>query len=139
MGVQTKKIEFSTQGNSEATDITGLLNEVLAEIPFKNGICTVFIPGSTGGLTTIEYENGLLRDLKNLWERIAPRNEHYHHDEAWKDGNGHSHIRASLVGPSLTIPFCGRQFTLGTWQQIIFIDFDTSPRNRQLVAQFMGE
>jgi len=105
----------------------------------NSGTVTVFVPGSTAGVTTIEYESGLVADLKDLWERIVPRDIHYDHDRRWGDGNGHSHVRAAILGPSLVVPFADGRLTLGTWQQIIFLDFDNRPRSRQAVLQIMGE
>jgi secondary thiamine-phosphate synthase enzyme len=102
-------------------------------------VLTAFVPGATGGLTTVEYEPGLLEDLQALWERLAPHGEVYNHDRAWGDGNGHSHLRASLLKPDLSVPFVDGAFTLGTWQQVIFVDFDVRARQRELVLQFMGE
>ena len=139
MAVVTKHIEFSTRGNAEILDITTELSKALAASGLADGVLTVFVPGATGGLTTVEYEPGLVQDLNELWERIIPSNKTYHHDRAWGDGNGHSHVRASLLGPSLSIPFCDGRFTLGTWQQAIFVDFDVRSRSRQLVLQFVGE
>jgi secondary thiamine-phosphate synthase enzyme len=109
------------------------------ESNFVTGICTIFCPGSTGALTTIEYEDGLLKDFPDAMERIAPKGKEYAHDRRWGDGNGHSHVRASLVGPSLTIPFVNRKLTLGTWQQIVFVDYDNRPRNRTIEIVMVGE
>ena len=139
MAVVTQHIDCSTRGNGDIIDITSDLGEALDSSGLSDGILTVFVPGATGALTTVEYEPGLVKDLAELWERIIPSNTTYHHDLAWGDGNGHSHVRASLLGPSLTIPFCGGEFTLGTWQQVIFIDFDVRARARRLVVQIMGE
>lgn len=139
MPVVTHRLSLSTRGHAEIADITSAVREALAESGLRDGIATVFVPGATGGVTTVEYEPGLVQDLTELWERLAPRGEEYHHDRAWGDGNGHSHLRASLLGPSLTVPFCAGELTLGTWQQIIFIDFDVRARERSLVVQFMGE
>jgi secondary thiamine-phosphate synthase enzyme len=100
---------------------------------------TVFVAGSTAGVTTIEFESGLLADFKNMWEKMVPRGVPYDHDSRWGDGNGFSHVRASLLGPSLVVPFSERKLTLGTWQQIVFADFDNRPRSRQIVLQIMGE
>ncbi|MFC1508309.1 secondary thiamine-phosphate synthase enzyme YjbQ [Candidatus Omnitrophota bacterium] len=139
MTVITNHIELSTRGNAEIVDITPDIEQALDTSGLSDGVLTVFVSGATGGLTTIEYEPGLVRDLNELWDRIIPSNKTYHHDRAWGDGNGHSHVRASLLGPSLTIPFCSGTLTLGTWQQVIFIDFDVRPRTRRIVLQFMGE
>ncbi len=100
---------------------------------------TVFCPSATSGVTTIEYESGALSDLRSLFDEIIPQNREYAHNERWHDGNGHSHIRAALLGPSLTIPFVNRQLTLGTWQQVIYVDFDNRPRKRELIVQVIGE
>jgi len=105
----------------------------------KDGTVTVFMTGSTGGVTTVEYESGLLSDLRDLFDRLTPSNIPYQHNLRWGDGNGHAHVRASLLGASLTVPFVDQRLTLGTWQQIIFIDFDNRPRSRELVLQLMGE
>jgi secondary thiamine-phosphate synthase enzyme len=120
-------------------DITDRVAEIISESRLANGICTVFCPGSTGGITTIEYEEGLLHDFPAAMERVAPQNAAYEHHLRWHDGNGHSHIRASLLGPSLTIPFVDGKLTLGTWQQITFIDFDNKSRNRRLEVFLLGE
>jgi len=115
------------------------VSNFVKECGFEIGICTVFCSGSTGALTTIEYEDGLLNDFPNAMERIAPKNIEYAHDKKWGDGNGHSHVRASIVGPSLTIPFVKRKLTLGTWQQIVFVDYDNRPRTRKLEMVIVGE
>lgn len=120
-------------------DITHLVEAVVDKSRMNIGICTVFCKGSTGSVTTIEYEDGLLKDFPDAMERIAPKNEEYAHDKRWGDGNGHSHVRASLVGPSLTIPFVNGKLTLGTWQQVIFVDYDNRPRNRNLEIVIIGE
>ena len=139
MAIETMHIPCSTRGNGEAVDITGDLREALVETGLADGIVTVFVPGATGALTTVEYEPGLIEDMPELWERLVPSGTPYNHDRTWGDGNGHSHLRATLLGPSLTIPFSSGGLTLGTWQQVIFIDFDVRSRDRRLVAQFMGE
>ena len=139
MAVVTKSIEFKTSGNAESIEITSRLRESLVETCLQNGIVTVFVPGATGALTTVEYEPGLIQDMEELWEKLIPSSKQYHHDRTWGDGNGHSHLRATLLGPSLSVPFCSGAFTLGTWQQVIFIDFDIRSRTRRLVLQFIGE
>jgi len=139
MSVITKYVELSTQGNAEVLNITPNLYKALEETELQNGVLTVFVQGATGALTTIEFEPGLIQDLEKLWESIIPSNENYNHDRAWGDGNGYSHIRASLLGPSLSIPFCTGRFTLGTWQHVVFIDFDNRSRSRKLILQFVGE
>ena len=120
-------------------DITERVASVVEESKFNSGICTIFCPGSTGSLTTIEYEGGLLKDFPEAMERLAPQDAVYEHHLRWRDGNGHSHIRASILGPSITIPFVNGQLTLGTWQQITFIDFDNKARHRSLEVLVMGE
>jgi secondary thiamine-phosphate synthase enzyme len=137
--VHTTSLEFSTQGDSEIIDITQQVQGELENSPFLNGLLTIFVPGSTGGVITLEHEPGLVRDLRDAFNRLAPRDASYHHDSTWHDGNGHSHVRASLAGPSLSVPFEDRRMTLGTWQQIAFVDFDTRPRKRVLILQIMGE
>ncbi|MEM2865349.1 MAG: secondary thiamine-phosphate synthase enzyme YjbQ, partial [Candidatus Bathyarchaeia archaeon] len=116
-----------------------MVQRAVYESGLENGIVTIFVSGSTGALTTIEYEPGLLRDLPEALERIAPRDIPYEHEKRWHDGNGHSHVRASLLGPSLTVPFINRRLALGTWQQIIFIELDVRPRSRNLILQIIGE
>ena len=137
--VITKQITLQTQGNSDIIDITPQVAQQIAEADISSGTVTVFIAGSTAGITTVEYEPGLASDLQNLWERIVPQNIPYQHDRRWHDGNGHSHIRAGLIKPSLTVPIVEGKMTLGTWQSIILVDFDNRPRERNLVVQIMGE
>jgi len=138
MKIRTMEIELSTAGNDDVVDITAAVEARIGEAGIIEGTVLVFVPGSTGGLTTIEYESGVVRDLKEALERLVPRGISYHHDARWGDGNGHSHVRASLVGPSLAVPVSGGRMTLGTWQQIVFIDFDNRPRRRSLVVQVSG-
>jgi secondary thiamine-phosphate synthase enzyme len=139
LNVKTKQLSIHTRGEGDILDVTGTVAEAVAETRLKNGIVTVFVPGSTGALTTIEYEPGLLKDFPNMLERIAPKNLVYEHEKRWHDGNGHSHVRASLIGPSLTVPFANGRLTLGTWQQIIFMELDVRSRARNLILQIMGE
>lgn len=139
MPVHTITLEFSTQGDSEIIDITSKLQDELERAHIANGLLTIFVPGSTGGVITLEFEPGLVRDLDEAFERLAPRDKTYHHDLTWRDGNGHSHVRASLVGPSLSVPFRERRLALGTWQQIAFVDFDNRPRRRVLILQILGD
>lgn len=139
MAVHTTSLELSTPGNSEIVDITVHVQEKLSGSQITKGLLTIFVPGSTGGVITLEYEPGLIKDLGEAFERWAPRDIPYAHDRAWRDGNGHSHVRASLVGPSLSVPFENGRLTLGTWQQIAFVDFDNRPRKRVLILQIMGE
>lgn len=115
------------------------MQKQLAETKLSEGTVTLFVTGSTAGITTIEYEPGLLADFKEMWERIIPKDIPYQHDKAWHDGNGHSHCRASLLGSSLVIPFSNKSLALGTWQQIVVVDFDNKARTRQIVVQFMGD
>ena len=139
MMVVTKSIKIKSQGETDIINITRDAQDAVQKSKVKNGVVTVFVPGATGGLTTVEYEPGLVSDLKNMFEKIAPRKGNYDHNATWGDGNGFSHVRASLLGPSLTVPFTGGKLTLGTWQQIIFIDFDNRSRSRELVLQIIGE
>jgi len=137
--VTTDTISLSTKGHCDIVDITLPVEQQLAKSEIVSGIATVFVTGSTAGITTIEYEPGIIADLKDAWQRLAPDNIPYAHDRAWGDGNGYSHIRASLLGSSLVIPFKDKKLALGTWQQVVLVDFDNRPRQRQLVVQFMGE
>lgn len=137
--VITKTFDVSTEGNCDILDITTYVSKTLSECKVKDGTVTLFVPGSTAGLTTIEYEPGLISDLKEMWQRLIPENLDYKHDSRWGDGNGHAHLRASLLDASLVIPFRNRNLILGTWQQIVLVDFDNAPRKRQLIIQIMGE
>jgi secondary thiamine-phosphate synthase enzyme len=139
MPVITQKIQLSTNGNAEVQDITDQVSRAVAQSGLSNGIVTIFCPSSTSGLTTIEYEPGAVGDLRRLFDEIIPPDRPYAHDAAWGDGNGHSHVRAALLKASLTVPFVTGHLTLGTWQQVIYIDFDIRPRRRELVLQIMGE
>lgn len=127
------------KGFSDIIDITDRVAAIVAESGAHDGVAVVFVPGSTAGLTTIEYESGAVADLKAAIERMAPENIHYAHDARWGDGNGFSHVRAALLGPSLAVPFSGGSLTLGTWQQIVLIDFDNRGRNRRVNVQVIGE
>ena len=137
--VLSDTISLSTKGFCDIQDITSQVAGILSRAKIKNGTVTVFCPGSTGGVTTIEYESGVLEDLKKAVERIAPANIDYAHDRRWGDGNGFSHVRAALLGPSLSVPVTQGELALGTWQQIVFIDFDNRSRQRKIVVQVMGE
>ena len=139
MAVVTGHIPVKSRGETDIIDLTEDVEKAVKESGLTSGIATIFVPGATGALTTIEYELGLLHDLPAALERIAPRSVSYEHERRWHDGNGHSHVRASLLGPSLTVPFHDRQLILGTWQQIIFIELDTHARTRDLVVQILGE
>lgn len=139
MPVKTTSLSLSTRGSADIHDITNQITNAVSKSGLKDGIVTVFCPSSTSALTTIEYESGALSDLRRLFDEIIPSNREYAHNARWHDGNGHSHIRAALLGPSLTIPFVDGQLTLGTWQQVIYVDFDVHPRQRKLVVQLIGE
>jgi secondary thiamine-phosphate synthase enzyme len=139
MMVITKELQLHTQGNCDVQDITPQVEEAVRDSGLGAGIVTVFCPGSTGGLTTIEFESGVVHDLCQVLDEVAPPDRDYRHHLRWHDDNGHSHVRAALIGPSLTVPFVEGQLTLGTWQQIVFLDLDTSARSRQLVLQILGE
>jgi secondary thiamine-phosphate synthase enzyme len=135
----SETISLSTKGFSDIIDITDHVATVLRRSRIENGLVTVFCSGSTGAVTTIEYESGVLRDLQKAIENIVPSNIPYEHDRRWGDGNGFSHVRAALMKPSLTIPLIKGRLSLGTWQQIVFIDFDNRRRERNLIVQVMGE
>jgi secondary thiamine-phosphate synthase enzyme len=137
--VVTRELPVRTRGGYDVQDITAQVARAVKESKLVAGIVTVFCPGSTGGLTTIEFEGGVVRDLQQVLDEITPPDRDYRHHLRWHDDNGHSHIRAALIGPSLTVPFVDGALTLGTWQQIVFCDFDTSPRTRTLVVQVMGD
>ena len=139
MEIHTNTLNLNSKGDADILDITSQVAGVLAESGMKNGIVTVFTPSATSALTTIEFESGCLADLRRLFDEIVDPNRPYAHNARWGDGNGHSHVRAALLGASLTVPFVRGRLTLGTWQQIIFVDFDNRPRRRQLVVQVMGE
>ncbi len=139
MSVKTMSIQTGTSGNADMIDITPQVANCLAESGVSSGIVTIFCPSSTSGLTTIEYESGCLSDLDRLFNEIIDPKSHYAHNARWGDGNGHSHVRAALLGPSLTVPFVNGNLTLGTWQQIIYVDFDNRARRRELILQVLGE
>jgi secondary thiamine-phosphate synthase enzyme len=137
--VISKKLSLQTRGNGDTHDITDAVARAVRESGAQSGTVTLFCPSSTSGLTTIEFEPGAVADLQRVFEEVVPSGREYRHNERWGDGNGHSHVRASLLGASLVVPFAGGALTLGTWQQIIYIDFDIRPRHREVVAQIMGE
>ena len=139
MPVRTGNIAIKTRGNTDILDITRELENLVAGSGLKSGTLTVFCPSSTSGVTTVEYEPGAVSDLKSMFEELVPSDREYAHNATWGDGNGHSHLRAALLGASLTIPFLEGSLTLGTWQQVIYIDFDIRPRQRELVVQMIGE
>ncbi len=137
--VVTKKLALRTKGECDLIDITPQVREGVLASDIKSGTVTIFLSGSTAAITTIEFESGLLDDFRNMWERTVPRNITYEHDRRWGDGNGYSHVRASLLGPSLVVPFTDGKLYLGTWQQVVVVDFDNRPRSREIVLQIMGE
>jgi secondary thiamine-phosphate synthase enzyme len=139
MTVVTKDIALQSKGNCDIIDITSQVVKDVEESEINSGIVTLFIVGSTAGITTIEYEPNLVSDFKNMWDRVIPQNIPYEHNKTWGDGNGHSHVRASTLGASLTIPFVSKRLILGTWQQIVFVDFDNRPRSRKITIQILGE
>lgn len=139
MKVITEHFSVSTRGNSELLDITGTVSDLLSKHKLNEGNLTVFVSGSTASVTTTEFEPGLRKDIPEALNRLAPEGVRYHHDDTWHDGNGHAHVRASILGPSLTIPFSGGEMLLGTWQQIVLIDFDNRPRERKVIVQLIGE
>jgi len=139
MKLVTRKIHVSTHGNSEVSNLTDEVKRYLKGTNLNSGLVDLFIPGATGGLTTMEYEPGLIDDLRQTLQRIAPEETKYRHNLTHKDRNAHSHIRASLIGPSLSIPFEDATLQLGKWQQIVFIDFDNRPRKREIILQIIGE
>jgi secondary thiamine-phosphate synthase enzyme len=139
MNLVSKKIQLSTQGDSEIINLTDTVKKYLKGANLKSGLVNLFIPGATGGLTTMEYEPGLIDDLRQTFQRIAPEETIYFHNLTHEDRNAHSHIRASLIGPSLSIPFENATLQLGKWQQIVFIDFDNRPRKREVILQIIGE
>ncbi len=138
MSVVTEYIHLTSEGNADVHDVTPEVSRILEKGSLKDGIVTVSVIGSTGALTTCEFEPGLVQDIPEIFDKLIPAGD-YHHDRTWGDGNGHSHLRSSLVGPSVTLPFNKKKLIVGTWQQIIFIDFDNRPRDRKLVVQMMGE
>jgi secondary thiamine-phosphate synthase enzyme len=139
MAVVSKSFSVRTKGDTDIIDITSQVMEALKSSNLSNGTLTVFTPGSTAGITTTEYEPGLLKDLPEFFDRIIPKGGAYHHDLTWGDGNGYSHVRAALVKSFFTVPFINGEMILGTWQQIILIDFDNRMRQRQVVVQMIGE
>ena len=137
--VITKTQQIRTSGQGDAHDVTALLSDAVQGSTLSAGIVTVFVVGSTAGVTTIEFEPGAVADLNGLFERLAPRNAEYQHHLRWGDDNGSSHVRAALLGPSVTVPFVDGELRLGTWQQVMLLEFDTQPRRRELVVQMIGE
>ncbi|HEY7698546.1 MAG TPA: secondary thiamine-phosphate synthase enzyme YjbQ [Vicinamibacteria bacterium] len=139
MAVRTVRRSVATRGSGEILDVTPEVSDAVGGSGIADGIATVFVTGSTAALTTLEFEPGLVHDLRAAFERLYPREMEYQHHERWGDDNGHSHVRASMLGPSLVVPVSGGKLTLGTWQQIVLVDFDTRPRSREFLVQVMGE
>jgi len=133
------EINIKTKGEVDIINITDDLQNIVNKSKLKDGIVCVFVPGSTGTITTIEYEPGLMKDLPKALQKIAPKGDHYDHHETWHDDNGHSHVRASLMGPSITVPIRNGKLIHGTWQQIVFVELDTSNRDREIIVQIVGE
>lgn len=139
MTVMTQTINLNTKGNADIQDITNQISQAVVDSGIDSGVATLFTPSATSALTTIEFESGCISDLQRLFDEIVDPQRHYAHNARWGDGNGHSHVRAALLGPSFTVPFVNRRLTLGTWQQIIFVDFDNRQRQREIVLQLMGD
>lgn len=139
MTVITSKIQITSKKENEIIDITYQVSKIVEESKIESGAVIVFVVGSTAAITTIEYEQGLQKDFPEMLSRLAPKDVEYAHDNAWHDGNGHSHVRASLIGPSLAIPIIEGRLTLGTWQQIVLVEMDTRPRERKIILQVIGE
>ncbi|MEJ2258901.1 MAG: secondary thiamine-phosphate synthase enzyme YjbQ [Nitrosopumilaceae archaeon] len=139
MTVSTKIIKIQSKGENDMIDLTEKVSSLVAKSGITNGNATIFVSGSTGSVITIEFEPGLIHDFPEMLKRMAPKNLDYGHEKMWHDGNGHSHVKASMLGPSLTIPFIDSQLCLGTWQQIVFLELDTRSRNRDLILQVIGE
>jgi secondary thiamine-phosphate synthase enzyme len=139
MPVFRESFKIETRGNAQVLDVTGEVSQSVLRTGLRAGTVTVFVSGATGSVTTIEFEPGLLDDIDELFERIAPAGREYHHNMRWHDGNGHAHVRASLLGPSLTVPFNEAKLELGIWQQIVVIDFDNKSRSREIICQIVGE
>lgn len=139
MAVKTFALQLTSRGDGDVHDITDLVVQRVRESGLQNGIVTVFCPSSTSAVTTLEYESGCVRDLRHLFDEIINPKRHYDHNARWGDGNGHSHVRAALLKAFITVPFVNMRLTLGTWQQIIYVDFDNRPRRRELVVQVLGE
>ena len=139
MSVYCGEVNIETNGDVDIVDITSDVQDVISKSKIKDGIVCVFVPGSTGSITSIEYEPGLMKDFPRALEKIAPKGIHYDHHETWHDDNGHSHVRASLMGPSTTFPIKNGKLIHGTWQQLVFVELDTGPRHRNIIVQIVGE
>ena len=139
MPVKTYHISLSTKGDGDIRDLTEQVASMLSDTKLKDGTVTVFVPGSTASITTIEFEPGLKKDIPEVLNRLIPSGVRYHHDDTWGDGNGYAHVRAAFVGPGITVPFTSGKLSLGTWQQIVLLEFDNRSRRREIVVQFIGE
>ncbi|MBU1937411.1 secondary thiamine-phosphate synthase enzyme YjbQ [bacterium] len=139
MPVETHHISLSTKGDGDIRDLTEQVASQLSETKLKDGIVTVFVPGSTASITTIEFEPGLKKDIPEVLNRLIPSGIRYHHDDTWGDGNGYAHVRAAFIGPGITVPFTDGRLDLGTWQQIVLLEFDNRSRRREIIMQFVGE
>ena len=139
MKVVSDTIKLQTEGEGDMIDMTSQLSNIVKESAIKNGTVTIFVLGSTAAVTTIEYESGLIHDFPVMLSRLVPKDIEYEHDSTWHDGNGHSHLRSSLIGPSITIPIIHGKLTLGTWQQVVLLEMDTRSRNRTVILQIMGK
>lgn len=139
MAVTNRTISFRTEGHGSVVNITVQVQNALEDTDLREGVCVIFSPSATSALTTLEYEDGCIQDLKRVFEELVPESRDYQHNLRWGDGNGHSHIRAALFKPSLSVPFQNARLTLGTWQQIVFLDFDNRERKRKLIIQLIGE
>lgn len=137
--VTSETFSLNSKGNTDIIDVTDRVGQAVRSSGLRRGVATVFVVGSTAGVTTMEFEPGLVADMRQMFERLAPANQQYQHNLRWGDFNGHSHLRASLIGPSLPIPFSDGQLQLGTWQQVVVIDFDVRPRSRVVIVQVVGE
>jgi secondary thiamine-phosphate synthase enzyme len=139
MTVFSSQIELETRGDADVIDVTGHVKKLVERSKLRDGIGCIFVPGATGSITTIEYEPGCIADLRRLLDQLAPERRDYEHEKRWGDGNGHSHLRAALLGPSVAFPFARGEPVLGTWQSIVFLDFDNRARSRRLFVQLVGE
>ncbi|MBI4176130.1 MAG: YjbQ family protein [Candidatus Aenigmarchaeota archaeon] len=139
MAVETRKISVDTKGGTDVVDLTPQVSKIIKESKLSRGNATVFVSGSTAAISTVEFEPNLVKDIRKTLEKLVPSSAEYEHHKTWNDDNGHAHIRSTLVGPSLTIPFTDKKLHLGTWQQIALLDFDTRPRTREVTVQVVGE
>ena len=138
MSVNTEYIRVKTKGRRDVIDLTSMIQDVVSKIETRDGIVVAFVPGSTAAITTVEFEPGLVKDIDVFFERILPYGDYYHHHETWHDDNGAAHMQAALIGPSLTVPIVDGRITLGRWQQVVLIDFDTRSRDREIVLQILS-